>query len=148
MLSPSLRLLSSFLALSSTVISALPALHHGAKVAGIGVPITNSDASGIIANRYIVVYKNNATDAEVATHQASVMTKMRRRGLEARGKDGRKLSAEIKAFSMSGWRGMTIDAEDGMILEIESAREVWAFLSLPSLWWWKGENYFGGLADE
>jgi subtilisin family serine protease len=114
----------SFLATVSTFIYATPGRHHGAKVNGIGVPVSNSDASNIIANRYIVVYDNNATDDAVAVHQASVMSAMRKRSLEARSSSGRKLSNKMQAFSMSGWRGMTIDAEDSMILEIESASEV------------------------
>jgi hypothetical protein len=118
-----------FLAAFSTFVYAAPGRHHGAKVKGIGVPVSNADASNIIANRYIVVYNNNATDDAVAVHQASVMSAMRKRSLEARSSSGRKLSNKMQAFSMSGWRGMTIDAEDSMILEIESASEVCLIIS-------------------
>jgi hypothetical protein len=114
----------SFLATLSTFVYAAPSRHRGATVKGIGVPVSNSDASNIIANRYIVVYNNNATDDAVSVHQASVMNAMRKRSLGARNSSGRKLSNKMQAFSMSGWRGMTIDAEDSMILEIESANEV------------------------
>ena len=124
MISFSFQFFLSFFAAFSTLVYAAPSRHHGAKVSGIGVPVSNSDVSNIIANRYIVVYNNNATDEAVATHQASVMTAMRMRSLETRGKSGRRLSNKMQTFSMSGWRGMTIDAEDSMILEIESAGEV------------------------
>jgi hypothetical protein len=120
----SFRSFLSFLATFSTFVYAAPGRHHGAKVSGIGVPVSNLDASNIIANRYIVVYNNNATDDAVAVHQASLMSAMRKRSLAARSSPGRKLSNKMQAFSMSGWRGMTIDAEDAMILEIESASEV------------------------
>jgi len=115
----------SLLVTFSTFVSAAPSRHHhGSQVSGIGVPIANSDASNIIANRYIVVYYNNATDDAVAVHQASVMTAMKKRSLDARGSNGQKLSNTMQHFSMSGWRGMTIDAEDSMILEINAASEV------------------------
>lgn len=114
----------SFLAAFSTFVYAAPGRYHGAKVKGIGVPVSNADASNIIANRYIIVYNNNATDDAVAVHQASVMSAMRKRSFDTRGSSGRKLSNKMQAFSMSGWRGMMIDAEDSMILDIESASEV------------------------
>jgi hypothetical protein len=97
---------------------------HGGKVNGIGVPISNGDAKNAISNRYIVVYNSNASDSAVETHQASVMTALRKRGLVARSKEGRMLSSKINAFSMSGWRAMSLEAEDSMILEIASATEV------------------------
>lgn len=124
MISLPFRLFLSFLATSSTLVYAAPGRHHGAKVSGIGVPVSNADASNIIANRYIVVYNSNATNDAIAVHQANVMSVMRKRSLDARSGRGRKLSNKIQAFSMSGWRGMMIDAEDAMILEIESASEV------------------------
>ena len=124
MISLSLRLFLSFLATLSTLVYAAPGRHHGAKVNGIGVPVSNAEASNIIANRYIIVYNSNATDDAVAVHQANVMSAMRKRSLNARSASGRQLSNKMQVFSMSGWRGMTIDAEDAMILEIESASEV------------------------
>jgi hypothetical protein len=71
--------------------------------------------SSVISNRYIVVYNKNATDDAVAMHQASVMAALRKRNLEVRGKEGKTLSGEMDAFSMSGWRGMSLEAEDAMI---------------------------------
>ena len=125
MISFSCYFVLSFVALSSTLVLAAPGRkHHGTKLDGIGVPVSNSEASDVIANRYIVVYNSNCTDEEVLVHEASVMTKMRKRDLEARGKNGQALSNKMQTFSMGGWRGMTIDAEDSMILEIESASEV------------------------
>jgi hypothetical protein len=71
--------------------------------------------SSVISNRYIVVYNKNATDDAVAMHQASVMAALRKWSLEVRGKEGKTLSGEMDAFSMSGWRGMSLETEDAMI---------------------------------
>jgi hypothetical protein len=97
---------------------------HGAKVTGIGVPVSNPNAKNIASNRYIVVYNNNASDSAVETHQASVMSSLRKRSIYARTKGGKSLSTKMDVFSMSGWRGMSLEAEDSMILEIASATEV------------------------
>lgn len=95
---------------------------------GLGVPISNTDAKNVIANRYIVVYNNNATDDDVQIHQASVMTSLRKRSLEKRTLDGRVLSNQMDTFSMMGWRGMALEADDGMMLDIAESsmvRYVW-----------------------
>ncbi|KAH8663433.1 putative subtilisin-like protease [Tricladium varicosporioides] len=110
-----------------TLVQAGPARggkKHGAAVNGIGVPVSNTKAANVISNRYIVVYNANATDDAVTAHQASVMTAMRKRSIHARSIDGRTLSPTIDAFSMMGWRGMTLEAEDAMMLEISAASEV------------------------
>lgn len=109
----------TFLAAFCAIVHSSPTKgHHGSKVSGIGVPVSNTKAENVISNRYIVVYYNNATDAAVETHQASVMSALRKRSLSARSLDGRTLSPKMDAFSMSGWRGMSLEAEDDMILEI------------------------------
>jgi hypothetical protein len=125
MVSFSFNILVCISAAFYTLVQATPTPgRHGAKVSGIGVPVSNEKAKNIISNRYIVVYNNNASDSAVETHQASVMTALRKRNLIARGKEGRMLSSKMDAFSMSGWRGMSLEAEDSMILEIASATEV------------------------
>jgi hypothetical protein len=58
----------SLLVAFPSLVHAHLAQKHGAKVSGIGVPVSNSDAKDIIANHYIVVYKNNVTDDAVQTH--------------------------------------------------------------------------------
>lgn len=112
-----------FLAAFLAIVFAAPA-RHGAHVGGIGAPISNPNAKNIIANRYIVVYKNATTNEQVANHQAQVMTKMRKRSLSARPTTGRPFSNKMDTFSMMGWRGMSLDAEDGMIIDIAAASEV------------------------
>lgn len=125
MVSFSCKILVCISAAFNTLVQSSPTpRRHGTKLNGIGIPVSNADAKNIISNRYIVVYNNNATDDAVSTHQASVMTALRKRNLVARGKDGKSLVTKMDAFSMSGWRGMSLEAEDRMILEIASATEV------------------------
>lgn len=107
--------------------SPAPLPHRGGKAKGLGVPIANTDATDIIANRYIVVYNNNATDENVEMHQSMIATALRKRSIHARSIDGRSLSREIKPFSMMGWRGTILDAEDSMMLEIADMSDVRSF---------------------
>jgi hypothetical protein len=94
---------------------------HGAKVSGIGIPITNADTADVIANLYIVLYNRNATDDAVQMHQAFVMKALRGVDFEARSEEGKMLSSKMDAFSMSGSRGMPLGAGDSMILQIANA---------------------------
>jgi subtilisin family serine protease len=96
-------------------------------VNGIGIPISNPDAANIIANRYIVVYQKNASDDDVALHQAAVATHLRKRelsGVEARSLDGRTLQSTVDCFKLSTWRGMALDADDATILSIYNDKTV------------------------
>lgn len=117
-----------------TLVQSSPAPHRGGPAKGLGVPISNTDATDIIANRYIVVYNNNATDEDVEKHQAMIASSLRKRNLNARSLDGRALSSETTPFSMQGWRGTILDADDSMMLEIADMSDV-RFLS-----------FFGGLS--
>ncbi|CAD6502328.1 BgTH12-04921 [Blumeria graminis f. sp. triticale] len=95
-------------------------------VNGLGLPISNMDAPAedVIANRYIVVYSKDATDDAVESHQTTIKTALKKRSLNATSIDGRQLSPMMHTFKMGGWRGMCLDAEDAMIIDIESAAEV------------------------
>lgn len=97
---------------------------HGAKAYGIGVPISNVQATNVISNRYIVVYNANATDNMVDMHQALVATKIKKRDVNTKALDGRTLSTVMEPFSISGWRGMSLDSEDALMLEIAACSEV------------------------
>jgi hypothetical protein len=117
----SFQLVVAFLAF--TVVHSSPA-RHGKNVNGLGVPISNPDVNDIIPGKYIVVYNANATDDAVQLHQASVMKAFRKRGMD--------FSSKMRTFSMTGWRGMTLEAEDnGIVIDIANAAEV--FLSPISL---------------
>jgi hypothetical protein len=108
----------------ATLVTCLPGRHKASKVNGLGVPVSNTNAKSVIANRYIVVYNNNATDDEVQTHQALVMTNLRKRSLAKRTLDGKVLSNQMDTFSMMGWRGMALEADDGMMLDIAESSMV------------------------
>jgi hypothetical protein len=110
----SLQFFVSFLAL--TLVESSPA-RHGKNVKGLGVPISNPDAADIIPGKYIVVYYNNITDDAVSLHQKSVKTNMRKRGLDVPG--------TMRIYSMSGWRGMVLEADDdGLIIDVANSAEV------------------------
>jgi hypothetical protein len=108
-----------------TLVFGAPA-RHGKSVQGLGVPISNPDARGIVAGQYIVVYYNNATDDAVQLHQSSIKSTMHKRGLDFRSK--------MKTYSMSGWRSMRIEADDdGLMIDISNAAEVCLFLHILCL---------------
>jgi len=112
--------------LSFTLVYARPGVKHGANVKGLGLPINNAGASNIIPNKYIVVYYNNVTDDDVNLHQLSVMTTMRKRGMD---------TAACRAISMMGWRAMAMEADDeGLVIDIASASQVSRLLQEIKLW--------------
>lgn len=121
-LSKPLLLLISLAALAT----ASPFNHRRPTLNGIGIPISNAKATDIIEGKYIVIYASNATDAAVQAHQASVLSSMRKRDESLVKRDGsvQAISGTLSVFSMMGWRGMTLKADAGMILEIAEANEV------------------------
>lgn len=121
----SLTLFVAFLFTFITLVQSSPLKAGGVK--GLGVPISNAGAKNIVSNSYIVVYNNNATDASVELHRAQIATALRKRSLSARALDGRKLSSTMRPFSMAGWRGMTLEAEDAMMLDIAAMTDVSGF---------------------
>jgi hypothetical protein len=60
----SLQLSFCFLAAILALVNFTPT-RYGTNVNGIGVLVSNPDTRNIITNRYIVVYKKNATDDAV-----------------------------------------------------------------------------------
>ena len=106
----SLQLLVSFL--SVTLVYGRP----GRKVKGLGLPISNPDATNIITNKYIVVYHNNITDDNVQTHQQSVMTTMTKRGLD---------TSACRMLNMSNWRAMSMGFnDDSLLIDVANSAEV------------------------
>jgi subtilisin family serine protease len=120
----SIQLLLTFLTTFFALVHSTPTPHRGSKVKGLGVPVRNSEATNVIANRYIVVYNGNATDDAIDAHQASVMSALKKRNLSARGPNGKTLSTKVDTVKMSGWRCMALEAEGSTMLEIASASEV------------------------
>lgn len=108
------EILVAFLAFS--LVQSRPAW-PGRNINGFGVPISNPNATNIIPGKYIVVYNENATDDAVQLHQESVMKAFRKRGLYS--------SINMRTFSITGWRGMTLEAaDDEMVIDIANATEV------------------------
>lgn len=116
-------LLSLFL-LVAPLIVALPNPATGAPNTFNNLPIVNAGASDLIANRYIVVYNNTFDDDAIDAKQAMFSMAIKKRNLNKRSLDGRTLSTEIQEFRMNTWRAMALDAEDSMIMDINSADEV------------------------
>ncbi|TDZ13392.1 Alkaline protease 1 [Colletotrichum spinosum] len=90
----------------------------------MGVPISNLDALNLIPNKYIVVYNNTYDDDAIDMKQQSFITAIKKRNIGKRGLDGRELSTSVKSFKMNGWRAMTMEADDTMIMSVMSADEV------------------------
>ncbi|TDZ17918.1 Alkaline protease 1 [Colletotrichum orbiculare MAFF 240422] len=90
----------------------------------MGVPISNLDALNLIPNKYIVVYNNTFDDDAIDMKQQSFITAIKKRNIGKRGLDGRELSTSVKSFKMNGWRAMTMEADDTMIMSVMSADEV------------------------
>ena len=123
-LSTTMVVLSLFITLFVTLGQSTPIPRGGSRVQGLGVPINNADASDIISNRYIVVYNNTASDDEIETCRSTIASAMKKRAIGVRGLDGRTLSSTIEGFSMQGWRGSILEAEDSMMLEIADMTHV------------------------
>lgn len=88
------------------------------------LPIVNPGVADIIPNRYIVVYNSTFGDDVIDAKMSSFSAAIKKRNLNKRGLGGRTLSTEITAFKMNAWRAMALDADDSMIMDINSADEV------------------------
>jgi subtilisin family serine protease len=91
----------------------------------LGVPVSNPDAKDVVPNKYLVVYNNTVSDNAVKSHQSSIINTISKRNIGKRSPvDGRRLSTQVKTFSISGWRAMSLEADDVMMIEIFEAKEV------------------------
>lgn len=88
------------------------------------LPIVNAGAADIIPNRYIVVYNSTFSDDAIDAKMSSFSLAIKKRNLNKRGLGGRDLSTEVMSFKMNTWRAMALDADDSMIMDINSADEV------------------------
>ncbi|KAG7141858.1 Subtilisin-like protease 2 [Verticillium longisporum] len=84
----------------------------------------NSESTERVSNSYIVVYNNTFDDDTINFRQTEVMNHIKRRNIGKRDLDGRQLSTEVHALAMNGWRAMTLESDDDMILEIMNQPEV------------------------
>lgn len=116
------KLVLTSLAALFTLAAALP---NHKRQDGLGVKITNADASNIIPNNYIVVYNSTFTSEAIDSYQASVYNQIKKRNLKARDVTGKRtLSTSIKSMSMGTWRCMSLEADDAMINSIADSEEV------------------------
>jgi subtilisin family serine protease len=121
------RLLLCFTAaLAAFGVSALPA-DAKAKADGfyLGVPVVNPGIKNAIPHRYIVVYNNTFDDETVEAHEATVIKTIAKRNINKRSPlTGKTLSTRVQTFKIGGWRAMSLEADDLLINEIYSAKEV------------------------
>ncbi|KAG9245090.1 protease [Calycina marina] len=86
------------------------------EIRSLGLSITNTYATDIIPNKYIIVYHTNLTDDAVTAHQQSVMGTMARRGLN---------NSTCTMLAMSKFRAMTMESnDDALVTDIANAAEV------------------------
>ncbi|TPX15249.1 uncharacterized protein E0L32_004526 [Thyridium curvatum] len=90
----------------------------------LGVPISNPNARNLIPNAYIVVYNKTFDDDAVKSFQSNIMATVAKRNIGKRGLDGRPLSTLATSFQLGGWRGMALEADDKMMVDIFNAPEV------------------------
>ncbi|KAG6288745.1 hypothetical protein E4U46_003066 [Claviceps purpurea] len=88
------------------------------------LPIAYASAATIIPNRYIVVYNNTFSSNAIQAKMAFFSTTIKKRNLNKRSLDGRQLSTETMSFRMNKWHAMALDADDGLIADINRANEV------------------------
>ncbi|KAL1837147.1 hypothetical protein VTJ49DRAFT_4212 [Mycothermus thermophilus] len=123
------RLLLCFTtALAALGVSGHPAsIDARAKADGfyLGVPVSNPGIKNAIPHRYIVVYNNTFDDDAVEAHEAAVIKTIAKRNLSKRSPlTGKTLSTNVKTFKINGWRAMSLEADDLLVNEIYSAKEV------------------------
>ncbi|KAK3291856.1 peptidase S8/S53 domain-containing protein [Chaetomium fimeti] len=113
-------LLCVTLALSALGVSGVPTT----KTEFLGVPISNPGILNAIPNRYIVVYNNTFNDDDIDVHEKSVIQTIAKRNVAKRSMTGKLLSTTVDTYKIGKWRAMALDADDLMINDIFSAKEV------------------------
>lgn len=120
------RLLACFtLAFSVLGVSGVPTLaSNKTDAAYIGIPISNPGVLNAIPNRYIVVYNGTFNSDAIDVHQKSVKQAIARRNIARRSLSGKLLSTSVDTYQIGNWRAMALEADDLMVNEIYSAKEV------------------------
>jgi hypothetical protein len=108
------------LALSALGVSGAPTT----KTEYMGIPISNPGIANAIPNRYIVVYNNTFNDEDIDIHEKSVIQTIAKRNIAKRSMTGKLLSTTVDTYQIGKWRAMALEADDLMINEIFSAKEV------------------------
>jgi subtilisin family serine protease len=119
------RLLVCFtLALSALGVSGIPTSASNKTEPFIGLPISNPGDPNAIPNRYIVVYNNTFNDDDIDLHETSVIKTIAKRNIAKRSMTGKLLSTTVDTYKIGKWRAMALEADDLMINELFSAKEV------------------------
>jgi subtilisin family serine protease len=91
----------------------------------MGLPISNPDATNVVPNAYIVVYNKTFSQTSIDAHMSKISAMVAKRNLGRRSEvSGKLLSTSVRQFSMSGWNAMAMEADDLMMMDINSADEV------------------------
>ncbi|KAF3358890.1 hypothetical protein VDGD_06012 [Verticillium dahliae] len=136
-MAPISKVLSSLLLPLSAMAAAIPGIPVAAQEVPAGAitgaadflakgfsAMLNSESTERVSNSYIVVYNNTFDDDTINFRQTEVMNHVKRRNIGKRGLDGRQLSNEVRVLAMNGWRAMTLESDDDMILQIMNEPEV------------------------
>lgn len=81
------------------------------------------DLDNVIPNRYIVVYKEDASASAIEAHQKMIANEVEER-INKREDNVQVLAPNLKTISFQGWRGMCLDAEDSVMMKIKNSPEV------------------------
>ncbi|KAM0329292.1 hypothetical protein ACHAQA_004597 [Verticillium albo-atrum] len=128
-MAPISKVFTSFLLPLSAMAAAIPGIPSAPAAAtdflaqGFSAML-NAASTERVSNSYIVVYNNTFDDETIDFRQTEVMEHVKRRNIGKRGLDGRQLSTDVHALAMGGWRAMTLESDDDMILEIMNEPEV------------------------
>lgn len=118
-------LLSLTVALAALGVSGLPASNSDKEGFYLGVPVINANEANTIPHRYIVVYNDTFNDDDVFAHENAVIKTIAKRNIGKRSPmTGNLLSTSVNTYRINGWRAMALEADDLMINEIYSAKEV------------------------
>ncbi|KKA29831.1 hypothetical protein TD95_000438 [Thielaviopsis punctulata] len=92
----------------------------------MGMNVINADAEDAIPNRYMVVYNTTFGSDQITAQQNMVMASIAKRNLRTRGLHGKRLSTNVKTFSVNNGRfsAMTLESDDDMMVSIMSAPEI------------------------
>ncbi|KAL2258709.1 hypothetical protein VTK26DRAFT_7874 [Humicola hyalothermophila] len=91
----------------------------------LGVPISNPDVPNPIPHKYIVVYNDTFSDDDIEGYETTVIKTVSKRNIGKRSPlTGKLLSTSIQSFKVGRWRAMSLEADDLLINELFSAREV------------------------
>ena len=91
----------------------------------LGLPIANSDAADIIADRYMVVWNNTFSREEIDSRQSLVTADLRKRNLNKRSDiSGELLSTDVRSYRIRNFMAMGFQADNKMLMSIADQPEV------------------------